>query len=79
MVDVSELGDVKIGDKVTLFGRDGGSYISVEEVAASAGSFNYEFVCDIGKRVPRVYYKDGKQVGTFDYYECTDYALDLNI
>lgn len=79
MVDITGLEDVKVGDKVTLFGKDGDEYISIEEIASMAGSFNYEFVCDIGKRVPRVYYKDGNIVGTFDYYECADYALDLNI
>ena len=79
MVDVSDVADVKVGDKVTLFGRDGEENISIEEIAACAGSFNYEFICDIGKRVPRVYYKEGKQVGTFDYYECTDYALCLKL
>ena len=79
MVDVTDVKDVKVGDKVTLFGKDGDEYISIEEIANCAGSFNYEFICDIGKRVPRVYYKDGKQVGTFDYYECTDYALHLEL
>lgn len=79
MVDVTDIKDVKIGDKVTLFGRDGDEYISIEEIANRAGSFNYEFICDIGKRVPRVYYSNGKQVGTFDYYECTDYALHLEL
>ena len=79
MVDVSDIADVKVGDKVTLFGKDGEENITIEEIASCAGSFNYEFICDIGKRVPRVYYKDGKQVGTFDYYECTDYALHLEL
>lgn len=55
MVDVSEIADVAVEDVVTLIGRDGDQYISVEEIADLAGSFNYEFVCDIGKRVPRVY------------------------
>ena len=79
MVDVTEIENVKEGDKVTLLGADGDEYISVEEIAGMAGSFNYEFVCDIGKRVPRVYYKNGKKVGTFDYYECIEKALDLNL
>ena len=55
MVDVSNLEKVEIEDVVTLIGSDGEEYISVEEVAELAGSFNYEFVCDIGKRVPRMY------------------------
>ena len=33
-----------------------------------AGSFNYEFVCDVGKRIPRVYFYGGKKVGTSDFY-----------
>ncbi len=63
MVDVSELDDVKICDPVTLMGRDGEEFLSCEEVANLSGSFNYEFVCDISKRVPRVYYMDGKIIG----------------
>ncbi len=55
MVDVTDIPDVKAEDKVTLIGFDGDNYISVEEVAEPANSFNYEFVCNVGKRVPRVY------------------------
>ncbi len=62
MVDVTEIPGVCAGDKVTLVGRDGEEYIPVEEPAALAGSFNYEFVCGIAKRVPRVYYKEGVPV-----------------
>ncbi|MCR5202327.1 MAG: alanine racemase [Lachnospiraceae bacterium] len=55
MVDVSDVSDVKVGDEVTLIGRDGDEFISVEEASLLAGSFNYEFVCDVSKRVPRIY------------------------
>ncbi len=58
MVDVTDIPDVKKGDKVTLVGTDGNCNISVEEVADSSSSFNYEFVCGISKRVPRVYIKN---------------------
>lgn len=68
MVDISELPEIKQGDEVTLVGRDGDEYISIEEVADMSYSFNYEFVCDIGKRIPRVYYKGGKAVATKDFY-----------
>ena len=68
MVDVTDIPDVVQGDEVTLVGRDGEGYISIEEVANMSYSFNYEFVCDIGKRVPRVYYWHGKKIGTKDYY-----------
>lgn len=68
MVDVTEIPETKEGDVVTLFGRDGDANLPVEEVAELSGSFNYEFVCDVGKRVPRVYLQDGKVVATKDYY-----------
>ena len=68
MVDVTDIEDVHENDKVTLIGHDKGGYISIEEMADLSGSFNYEFVCDIGKRVPKVYYRNGKKIGTKDYY-----------
>lgn len=55
MVDVSHINNIEIEDEVTLVGKDGDNIISVEELANAAGSFNYEFVCGIGKRVPRIY------------------------
>lgn len=59
MVNVTGM-DVHQGDKVTVVGSDGENSISIEEVADSSGSFNYEFCCSIGLRVPRVYIKNGK-------------------
>lgn len=55
MVDVTHIDNVKIEDEVTLVGKDGENIIYVEELANMAGSFNYEFVCGIGKRVQRLY------------------------
>ncbi|BCJ95544.1 alanine racemase [Anaerocolumna cellulosilytica] len=62
MVDASNIEEVKQGDVVTLVGEDNGERITVEELAALAYSFNYEFVCNVGKRVPRIYYRNGKAV-----------------
>ena len=59
MVDVTAIPGVTVGDQVTLIGTDGGETITVEEIAARADSFNYEFVCGISRRVPRLYMKDG--------------------
>lgn len=67
MVDVTGM-DVNEGDVVTLIGKDGDSCITVEELAELAGTFNYEFICDLGKRIPRVYYRDGKVVCMKDYF-----------
>lgn len=68
MVDVTDIDNVCVGDRVTLFGKNGDSCITIEEISAMAHSFNYEFVCDIGKRIPRVYYRHGKVIETKDYY-----------
>ena len=60
MADVSSLPDVKTGDAVTLIGTDGSETILADELAAFQESINYEVICDIGKRVPRVYLQHGK-------------------
>jgi alanine racemase len=63
MVDVTEIEDVKAGDEVTLMGRDGEEFIGVDTLGDLSGRFSYEFVCEISKRVPRVYIRDGKTCG----------------
>ncbi len=55
MVDVTDIPGVCTGDMVTIVGRDGKECITMEEFAEESGRINYEAVCDIGKRVPRVY------------------------
>lgn len=55
MIDVTDISNVKMGDTVTIFGKDGDKCIPVEEIAELSHSFNYEFVCSISKRVPRKY------------------------
>ena len=68
MVDVTNIEGVSVMDEVTLVGHDGNKMLTVEEVANEAGSFNYEFVCGIGKRVPRVYIRNGEMKET-EYFE----------
>ena len=55
MVDVSEIPEAKQNDDVTLMGHDGYECIPTEEISAYAGTINYEIVCEVGKRIPRVY------------------------
>ncbi len=59
MVNVTDIEGVVPGDEVTLIGRDGVEEITMEELARLSGRFVYEFACDIGKRVPRIYVDDG--------------------
>lgn len=63
MVDLTGIPEAKEGDLVTLIGRDGEEEITMEEIAEVSGGFHYEIPCLIGKRVPRVYVKNGKVLG----------------
>lgn len=69
MVDVTHIDGIQMGDEVTLIGADGADCITMEELGSISGRFNYELACDISKRVPRVYLKDGHIIDTKDYYE----------
>ena len=55
MFDLRNVQNISVGDSVTLFGKDGEQSISASEVAEKMGTINYEIVCTIGKRVPRIY------------------------
>lgn len=68
MVDVTHIDGVSFGDVVTLIGADGNETITVEDLSALSGRFNYEFICDLGKRIPRVYVKNGKVSEQVDYF-----------
>ncbi len=67
MIDVTDIPNVNIGDEVTLVGTDGDAVITMEEAAQAAYSFNYELPCRIARRVPRVYYRGGKQIKSVNY------------
>lgn len=54
MADVTDIPAEEL-DEVTLMGRDGEEFLSVDELGALSGRFPYEFVCDVSKRVPRIY------------------------
>lgn len=60
MVDVTDIPDVQPEDAVVLIGKDADECITMEQIAAAADSFQYEFVCGISRRVPRHYYRGGK-------------------
>ena len=55
MVDVTDIPGAAFMDRVVLIGKDGKDEITVEELSKLSGRFNYEFVCCLGKRIPRVY------------------------
>jgi alanine racemase len=62
MANVSAVPDARQGDEVVLIGRQGGETITAEDVARQLGTINYEVICMISHRVPRVYVREGKPV-----------------
>jgi alanine racemase len=63
MVDLDAIEGASVGDEVVLFGRQGDQLIAVDEVAERIGTINYEVICGIGKRVARVYVREGRPIG----------------
>ncbi len=60
MVDVTEIPDVAVGDEAVLWGEQAGAEITLEEVSERAETIPYEILCSMGKRVVRVFLRDGK-------------------
>ena len=58
MIDLTDLPGVQVGDEVEVFGKRQ----RVDVLAAAAGTIPYELTCAVSRRVPRVYYKDGREV-----------------
>lgn len=67
MLDVTDIDDVSIGDEVVLFGYGVEGYPHVDEIAKKLGTINYEVICMLGRRIPRVYIQGGKIVKIEDY------------
>lgn len=67
MLDVTHIEGVSAGDMVTIVGSDGGNTLTFDEMADLCGTINYEKVCLIGKRVPRIYRRGGKDIAVADY------------
>ena len=67
MIDVTDIPDAQVGDTITILGRDGEELLRCEDMAAQLETITYEITCDINKRVPRIYLKDGKEVGKLQY------------
>ena len=68
MIDVTDIPNVKLGDEVIFMGEDEfGNNISADDIGDSIGTISYEVICNISKRVPRVYKKDGNIVNIRNY------------
>jgi len=67
MIDVSNVDNVSIGDEVIIFGDGSSNSPHIDEIAKKLGTINYEIVCMVSKRVPRVYIKDKRIIKVNDY------------
>nr|WP_232308267.1 alanine racemase C-terminal domain-containing protein [Bacillus cereus] len=55
MIDITDIPNVQTGDMITILGHNHSSFQSIDAIAGLMGTINYEVVCLIRKRVPRVY------------------------
>ena len=69
MIDVTTVPDIKIDDEVVLFGKQEGTELPVEELSNILGTINYEIICMLARRVPRVYTRNGKVVANREYLQ----------
>lgn len=67
MVDITDIEDANMDSEVILVGKSQDAELSMEEVSNAAYSFNYELPCRISRRVPRVYYQNGKMIFATNY------------
>ncbi len=68
MLDVSGIDGVTSGDLVTILGTDGTQRQTADDLAAALGTISYEVLCCLGKRVPRLYRKNGQLQHTPPYW-----------
>ena len=67
MVDVTDVPDAEVGDVVTVFGSDGGAEAPLSEMAEKMGTITYEILCDINKRIPRIYLDGDQRLDILQY------------
>lgn len=67
MVDITDIPGVEIGDEVIVMGSEDGLSFTAEDIAEAIGTINYEVLCAVSKRIPRVYIKDNKVIEIRNY------------
>ena len=63
MIDVSDIPAAAVNSKVTVYGSS--EDVSIDRIANANGTINYEIICAVGERVPRVY-KENNEVVAVD-------------
>ena len=67
MIDVSAVNTITVGDEVIVFGNGGENSETATSLAQCAGTINYEILCAVGNRTPRIYVQDGKMIDVLTY------------
>lgn len=67
IVDVTDIPNVKLDDKVILIGCSGEESITADQMAQAIGTINYEIICGLSRRIPRAYYRGGKKISEVHY------------
>ena len=67
MIDVTDIGDVKVGDEVVILGQNGNLKFDADDFANIMGTINYEIICMFKHRIPRVYTQNGEIVSVKNY------------
>jgi alanine racemase len=55
LIDVTEISNAEAGEEAVIFGHQGDSVITAEELAVRTNTIPYEIFCAVSKRVPRIY------------------------
>ena len=80
MLDVTEVPQAKMGDIITVMGKEGDVSVTAEELASLCGTINYEITCNPSRRVPRVYLQSGKIIAIEnDARICAEYAAKKTV
>ncbi len=66
MFDVTSVHTIHVGDEITLIGKEGEAQVTADDLAKHIGTISYEILCAVGKRIPRLYLKDGNVVGVLN-------------
>ncbi|MFW2500954.1 alanine racemase [Clostridium diolis] len=68
MIDITDInGDIKVGDEVIILGEQNGLRFNADNFAEIMGTINYEILCMLKYRIPRVYVKNGKIFNVRNY------------
>ena len=69
IIDVTSVNNIGVGDEVTVFGTQGESFIPVENIANLSNTINYEILCGVGQRIPRIYLKEGNVTKAINFLD----------